>query len=822
MRKHFLLFMFVLQSMFSLYAQQNNGRVSGTVHDAAGKPLPAATISLMNAKNGALVKTLVTGSDGSFEFEKLPHGEYLVSATRVGFAPQKGKPFTIGQGSEQQVLGTLNMAPAVKKGDEVTVTGKKPFIETKIDRTVVNVDASPTSAGATALEILEKSPGIMVNNDGIISLRGKAGVIVMMDGKPVQLSPTDLANLLRNMPASAIDQVEIMTNPSAKYDASGNSGVINIKSKKGKNAGLNGSVMVGATTSWFKNINGTHYLIPKSQNSINFNYRKNKINFFGNYNPNFFRGRNYMLISRKVLDPDKTVMGYNDVETQFRFGNNNHTLKLGLDLFADKKNTFGIVVSGFSFNGHPTPTTTTTTSNKDYQPVSKMQSATNNRIRFKNLTTNFNYRHVFDSTGRELTADLDYIVYDNVSRMTLTTDFFDGPGNPVGSPLTLNGHLPSNISIFSAKADYMQPLKKGGRIEAGIKSSFVSNDNLVNYTRWDGVKWVNDTRSNHFIYDENINAAYLNANTSIGKWSLQGGLRLENTNAKGYQVTNDSTFKRNFTNLFPSAFISYALDKKNQLTLSYSRRVTRPNYQDLNPFIYFLDSLSYRKGNPFLTPQFTHNIELSHAFKGRFITTLNYNNTQDVIAQILKADGNLVFLTADNVAKFRNIGISITAPVPVTRWWTANIFTNVFNNHYKGVFENQPLEFSYTSFMVNLTQTFTLKKGLVLEMNGFYRARGINQLNIDEPMYTIGFGAQKPVMKGKGTVRLNLRDPFWLQQYRGATQYNQIDTRVRNRFDSRQLTASFTYRFGKNGQQNQRRRASASQEEQNRVGQGGS
>ncbi|MFZ1259403.1 MAG: outer membrane beta-barrel family protein, partial [Chitinophagaceae bacterium] len=367
------------------------------------------------------------------------------------------------------------------------------------------------------------------------------------------------------------------------------------------------------------------------------------------------------------------------------------------------------------------------------------------------------------------------------------------------------------------------PFKKGGRLEAGVKSSFVKNDNVVNYTRWADDKWIEDGRSNHFIYDENINAVYLNANTKIKKWSFQGGLRLENTVAKGYQVTNDSTFKRNFTNLFPSAFISYELNKDNQLTLSYSRRINRPNYQDLNPFIYFLDSLSYRKGNPFLLPQFTHNIELSHSFKGKLITTLNYNSTNDVISQILKADGDLVYLTSDNVARFRNIGISITAPVPITKWWTSNTFVNIFNNQYIGVFENQPIDLSYTSFMVNMTNTFTLKQGFTLEMTGFYRARGVNQLNIDEPMYMVSFGGQKTVLKGKGTVRLNLRDPFWLQRYKGRTQYNLIDTKVNNRWDNRQLTASFTYRFGKNGQQNPppRRRNSASQDEQNRVGQGG-
>ncbi len=803
------------------FAQNKTGKITGTITDNTGKIIQSASVSLLKAKDSALVKLAITGKDGTYEFESIKEGDYILTITSVGFEKKFSNFFSVNAAALTKIE-SLQLTEAAKGIEGVTVTAKRPFIETKIDKTVVNVDASPTSAGATALEVLEKSPGITVSNDGVISLRGKAGVIVMMDGKQTFLSATDLANLLKNMPASAIDQIEIMTNPSAKYDASGNSGVINIKTKKGRTAGFNGSIMAGITTSYYE-ANGTFYVIPKSQNSINFNYRKNKINFFGNYNPNFFSGRSQLEFTRTKLNQAKDILGYNDVETQFKFGNNNHTLKLGLDFFADKKNTFGVVVSGFTFSGHPTPTTVTTTADENYQVLSRMVSQTDNRIRFKNLTSNFNYRHVFDTTGRELTADFDFITYSNTSNMQLVTDFYQGNGMPAGDQLKLRGHLPASINIYSVKSDYVHPFKKGGRLEAGFKSSFVENDNLVDYKRWNGSDWINDGRSNHFVYDENINAVYLNANKQVKKWSFQAGLRLENTIAKGYQYNNDSTFKRNFTNLFPSTFISYELNKSNTVTISYSRRITRPNYQDLNPFIYFLDSLSYRKGNPFLLPQFTHNIELSHSFKNKLITTLNYNSTNRVISQILKPDGDIVYMTSENVARFRNIGVSITAPVPITKWWNVNLFTNIYNNHYEGTYENRPLDISYTSFMVNMTQTFTLKQGFTLEMTGFYRARGVDQLTISEPMYMISFGGQKQVLKGKGTVRLNLRDPFWLQRFKGRTQYDIVDNRVHSRWDNRQVTATFTYRFGKNGQQNPppRRRNSASQDEQNRVGQGG-
>jgi len=805
--------------LFSFITQAQNGKITGSVKDASMKSIHSATVSLLKSRDSSVAKFVATGKDGQYEFLDIADGKYFVSVSNVGYAKVVSAPFEISSSNATINVPVLVISEQAKDLGGVTVTAKKPFIEARPDKTIVNVDASPTSAGATVLELLEKSPGITVDNDGNISLRGKAGVIIMIDGKPTYLSSTDLANLLKNMPASQLEQIEIMTNPSAKYDASGNSGIINIKTKKGKASGFNGSVMAGITTSFFKTGDAL-YVIPKSQNSINFNYRKNKFNLFGNYNPNFYNGRGNLNIERKFFDDNGDLAGYSDVATKFKFGNNNHTLKLGVDFFADKKNTFGAVASGFMFNGHPTPVTINTLSDANHEETSSMVSNTENRIDFNNFSGNFNYRHVFDTTGTELTVDLDYIGYRNTSNMLLTTEFYDEMHQQSSDPLLLKGHLPSDINIYSIKSDYTHPFK-GGRLEAGIKSSYVKTDNIVDYQRLYADQWVPDSRSNHFIYDENINAAYVTLNKQIKKWSLQGGLRVENTIAKGYQVTNDSTFKRNFTDLFPNVYITYTINDKNSLTLSYGRRITRPNYQDLNPFTYFLDSLSYRQGNPYLLPQFTNNVELSHTFKGKIITTLNYNNTTDVISQIFKQNSQtkIVYFTSDNVAKFINMGISITAPVTIAKWWNTNFFTNIYNNHYKGIYNTQPLDMSYTSFMVNITNTFTIKQGFSLELSGFYRGKGVDQLTINQPIYQISIGGQKNIFKNKATVRLNIRDPFAWQEYRGVTEYGNIYAKIQSKFDVRQVTANFTYRFGKNTQQPpQRRRNNATQDEQNRVG----
>jgi iron complex outermembrane recepter protein len=352
----------------------------------------------------------------------------------------------------------------------------------------------------------------------------------------------------------------------------------------------------------------------------------------------------------------------------------------------------------------------------------------------------------------------------------------------------------------------------------------VRNDNQVQYeNRFGTGAWVKDAiRSNHFIYEENINAAYVNMNRQLGKWTVQAGLRVENTNAKGNQITSKTSFKRDTTNLFPTAFVSYQVNKKNTLTASYGRRILRPNYQDLNPFIFFLDTLSYRQGNIYLRPQYTNNLELSHAFMGKFITTLAYNKTDDVISQIIKpadsSKGKIRFLTPDNVARLRNMSISVTAPFTVAKWWNVNVFSNVFNNHFEGVYDTIVIDLAYTSFSVNVTNSFTLGKGLTAELTGFYRHKSLEQLARMEPIYQMSLGLQKQVLQGKGTVRLNVRDPFAWQKFAGHNQYGYVDMKFKNRPDVRQVTATFSLRFGKQTQQTQRRRSGSSQEEQSRVG----
>ncbi|OQP41021.1 hypothetical protein A4H97_15590 [Niastella yeongjuensis] len=808
-------------------AQNRSGKISGVITDDNAQPVESATASLQRAKDSSLVKVAISDKYGLFEFENLSEGEYFITVTAVGFAKAGSKRFTVASASVFKLPSFQLKRSEAKSLGSVTVTGKRPLIENKIDRMVVNVEAAPTNAGATAMEVLEKSPGVTVSNEGEISLKGKQGVRVMLDGKPTYLSAADLANVLKNLPASALDQIEIMTNPPARYEASGNSGIINIKTKKSLNEGFNGSITQGGTVGIFKRDN--EWLFPlRSTSSININYRKGKWNLFGNYNYNYREGNNFLDLTRRFYEKDGSLNSTSYTHTNFDFHNNNHTLKLGFDYYADKKNVFGIVLNGFGFFGRPTPYSNQVISHPDGSTESVLATYNTNKVNFFNYSTNINYKHAFDSAGRELTVDLDYIGYSNRSKNTLYTSIYDGNGSSLGS-LTLFGDIPGIINIVSVKSDYVHPLKNNLRFDAGIKLSFVKNDNEVDYQRNDDGTWKPDNRSNHFIYEENINAGYVSLNKKWKKkWSAQVGLRVENTIAKGNQVTNDSGFTRNYTNLFPTGYVNYEVNKQHAFTFSYGRRIERPNYQDLNPFIWFIDSLQYRQGNPYLMPQYANNFELRHTLNGKFTTTFNYTITDDVISQLLKqnTEKRITYLTTDNVARLRNIGVAVNAPFSPVKGWSVNLFVNVFNNRYEGIYynsytgNNDPINLDYTSATINVSNNFSFKKGWSAELSGWYRGKTIEQLTISDPMYFMNVGAQKLVMKGKGTVRLNMRDPFHWQQFRGRTLYSDIDVKIFNKWDNRNITATFSYRFGKSSVAQARRRTSGVTDEQNRAGGG--
>lgn len=797
---------------FAAHAQNNlNGSISGNAL-ALKKPVEAASVGLIRTKDSAVIKRAVTDKAGQFEMAKVDAGKYIVLVQAAGYARYYSETFELSAARANYTVKPVALQPAAKDLQGVTVSTKKPLIEQKLDKTVINVDASPSNAGATVLDILEKSPGISVDKDGNISLKGKQGVMILMDGRPTYLSGQDLANMLRNMSGNHLDQIEIMTNPPAKFDASGNAGVINIKTKKNKAQGFNGSLTTGYSQGVY----------PKTNNSVNLNYRIGKFNLFGNASHYYSHNFNKLALTR--IFRDKSSGSLSSVFDQRALSDREsrgYNFKAGFDYFASKKTTLGLVLTSFGNNGTDFTKNNTLINDNNGFLSTRTQSANDVKYDFTNVGLNFNLRHVFDTSGTELTSDVDYIHYASDNMQLLNSLFYNNAGNKKGPDEMIRGLVPSNIDIYSAKADFSKTLRRAIKFEAGVKSSYVTTDNNAQYSNLENGQYVTDSgRTNHFIYKENINAAYVNFGKQFNKkWSGQLGLRAENTIMKGNQLTTGQVFNRDYTQVFPTVYIGYNLNEKNQFSLNYGRRISRPNYQDLNPFFYFLDKYTYQVGNPYLNPQFSHNLELSHMYGGMLTTTINYGYTTDIIQDIVEQIDSITttYVKKSNIARRWNLGASMSLGVPLAKWWRSNVYLLYNYNQFDGIVNGGPISIGGASFFANMNNQFNFKKGWDAELSGFYRGNSLEGVLVIRPMGGMNVGLNKQVIKGKGTIKMSISDVFYTQQFNGYSRYQNVDVTIHQVRDSRIFNVSFSYRFGKGKPvQLQRRRGSAG-DEQNRV-----
>ncbi|MCF2442971.1 TonB-dependent receptor [Dyadobacter sp. CY345] len=787
----------------------SKGKVSGIILDEKSQPFPFVNVLLLKAKDSTLSKGLAADETGKFLFDEVDAGEYLTLISMVGYQKSYSKKFSV---SDKLInLPTFTLQPESQALNEVTVTAKKPFIEQEIDRTIINVENSIVSAGATALEVLERSPGVTVDqqNDKL-QLRGKDGVIVQIDGKQTYLSQAELVNLLRNTPSDNIEKIELITNPSAKYDAAGNSGIINIKFKKNKNFGTNGNFSIGG------GIASPGY--GRGNGSLALNNRKGKVSLFGTASAFEGEGFNRQVIYRAIPYEGKTTTFNMDSKSDWRARNYNY--RVGMDYFATDKTTIGVLFSGF-YNAWKNPIRATDAEilNDDLSLQQTYHTDMNANNHMNNISANVNLKHQFNDKGKELTFDVDYVQYDSKGYNFLDTRYFNPNGTPTGETDIVRNNMPALINIGVAKLDYMQPIGKG-KFEAGLKSSYVKSDNNMIFETFGDVWQLDPSRTNQFKYTENINAGYANYNGQFNsKTKFQLGLRAEHTHAIGNSVTLNSIRDRNYLNIFPSVFVSRNLDSSNVLNLSYSYRIDRPNYQSLNPFEYYLDPYTFQKGNPNLRPQYTHSFQLVHVYKSFLNTTLAYSRVKDMIADevpMLVPEKNQTYVTTENLDNQNYISLTISAPIPVKKWW--NIQTNVTAayNHYQTFYRNAPFDmkiFTYNAFVNN---TFTLPKNWTAELSGWYNSPAIYGLLSSKSQGAISLGLQKSLMDKKATIRLSVQDPFWTNKFRGTTKFEDIDLRVNSTWPSRQARITFTYRFG-NQNVKTRQRNTGSDDIQSRV-----
>lgn len=675
-----------------------------------------------------------------------------------------------------------------KQLKEVVVTSKKPFIEHQIDKTVVNVQADINAIGSNAFEILQKAPGINITNDDIINMSGKAGVNVMIDGRPSQMSTKDLANFLRSLPGSSIEKIELITNPSARFDAQGNAGIINIRLKKNKIKGTNGNITAGYAQN-------THY---RSNGSFNINHRQGKINAFANIGINNNLQHTNGFINRLVTI-DNITRNFNNT-TVDKDRNVSNNIRAGIDFFANKKSTFGVLFSSNgNWNPFNTPGTTNISSNGAVD--SSLSTTNDNLYRNNRYSSNLNYKYE-DSTGTALNIDADYTWFNNTNSTQLGTDYLNSSGSKYNYTAN-NLEVATRINVYAFKTDYSKQVKKlDAKVEAGIKLASVTTSNDLFATLLRGGTMTADTgRSNQFNYKENIYAAYANINRKIKKFEFQLGLRLENSIVKGVSAdvrkTTINNPDTNYFNLFPSAFVSYQLNDKNMLAFSYSKRINRPDYQSLNPFETIYDVYTAEKGNPYLKPQYSNNIELKYTYRYAFNISIGYNHTKDYSESITVQTRQQTLATMGNIGSLDNAYLTVSCPLPIAKWWDGYLNITGFFNHYKGVLPNGPLNQQTLGLNYYIQQNFKLGKGWSTQLSSWFNAGTTEAIYKTSALGSLDWGLKKNILKDKGNIRLSVTDIFNTQQWKQTVQFANMDFTYRRKWESRGIRLQFSWSFGK-------------------------
>ncbi|MFD2919189.1 TonB-dependent receptor domain-containing protein [Terrimonas rubra] len=810
MLKYITLLCFLLLSNFFTYAQ-STGKLSGRVVDNMGNAIDGATVSLLSAKDSILVKADFSNKEGGIEMEGIKQGKYLLRITNTGYGKYFSSPFSIDDKNNDIRLNNITLTISTAAMGEVTVVSQKPFIERKLDRMVVNVENSIVAAGNSVLEVLERSPGVVVNQESSINIKGKSGVIVMIDGKPSPLSGADLITYLRGIPASTIQSIEIITSPSARYDAAGNAGIINIKFKKDQRQGLNGSLALSYGQG--------RYAKPNA--SINLNFRKKNWNIFGSHSysqPQLFT-RFY--INRKFFDADRKPVSIFDQTSFIKQPIMSNNSRVGVDYYMGKQTIIGAM---FNFNWNKNERDGSTNSVITY-PDGEIDYLTKTAIQLNekrfNGFGNFNIKHSFDSSGRELTADIDFGRF----RATTRQDVFNQNVNKDDVLLNdnrLNTDQRGLITVKSLKADYIHPFSKTLKLEAGIKSSLVETDAEVNfYDVVNGNAEFDPERSNHFLYKENVNAAYAMLAKEFTKTDIQAGLRMEHTSTRGDQITTGEHFSRSYVNWFPSLTVNQKLSDQHQLSVSYTRRIDRPSYRQLNPFRIFVDPYTYVVGDPALKPVFTNAYELSHTFKGKYITTLNFSRSKDVITDVFVQDDNtrISYQAPANLQDFYIVSLGTFIPVTIKKWMNASLSVNMFWNKYESPFQGGNLTNDFFSWDARLNSSFRMgDKGWSAELNGFYQAKNAWGLFVIRNIAQASVGIQKLSKNRNSTFKLALTDVFYTNRVAVVVNYQNMDFFTDRTWDSRVLTLSFTHRFGKNTVTKARQRTTGVEDEKRRAG----
>jgi ferric enterobactin receptor len=780
--------------------------VRGAVQGPDGAAIEYATVTLHRAADSVVVKTEFSDAKGTFQFERAAGGRYLVSAAQVGFERRWSAAFEVAGAAVSLPALELTTSAATQL-QEVRVTGQKPLYERLADRTVVNVENSALAAGNTSLDVLRRAPGVSVDGSDNLALRGRQGLLVLIDGKRQPMTGTELADYLRALPAEQLSTIELITNPPAKYDAQGGAGIIAINLRKDQRLGTNGTANLSYGRGRFNRYTG----------GLTLTHRQKALTTNAAYTYSERTSLNQLTIHRDFYNLSGGGRELSSTTDQDNFLPNvqrSHSWRLGLDYNLTARTTLGAVVSGLDSRNEADGTNLTVLRDRQRGAVQTYNSTNYRAGHSPNAAANLNLRHAFaDSLGkRELTVDLDYAGY-RLDRRQLLQTF------QVGEPTTSSSSdQQGRLAIQSAKLDYTQPLSKQLGLEMGLKASLVTADNDLRFYT-DGQ--LNLGRSNRFRYDENINAGYLSLSYARPGLTLQAGLRGEQTNVLGRQdrELEYPDFTRHYFQLFPSASIKRTLSDKHELSLALSRRIDRPSYSQLNPFREIIDKTTFGSGNPSLLPQTSYNFDLTHTFRQQYSLTLSYNLISDPLIGVVQPEtDSTVLSTTRNLRRQHYYSLTLTAPVEITKWWKT--YTNVVGYYarFEGELAGTALNRSGLSVELSSNHSLVLGKSWGAEVNATYQSRQVYAFLTQRSTAEISVAVQKSFWSRRGTLKLNVSDLFYTLPVRATSRYDNYVEDFYQRRDSRAATLSFSYRFGNDKVAPTRRRQTGAEDEKRRAG----
>lgn len=752
-------------------------------------PIEFAAVSIYRLPKDTLIGGMVTNAEGLFELERLRPGKYKLSIAFMGYKPLLLDTIVLKR-EENRNMGIIQLQTNEKVLKEVTIETQQDMVKNTIDKKVFDAEKLAIANGGSANDVLTQVPTVSVDIDGNISLRGSGNVTILIDGRPSGMSGAGRAGVLSGIPASAIESVEVITNPSAKYDPDGMSGIINIVLKKNKLQGTNGNATVSAGTN------------NKYNGNVSYNFRKNKVNLYTNYsfryNERYGRGD----VNRTTFAGDSAV--YLIQKNNSDNLNRNHSAKVGMDYNASKLATLGFNLTVNYENKSEQEKLVNNSENEGKQLASAFNRYTNNPSDGLSQDYNINYRQKFKKPQQLLSVEANYSLNNNQSASIYQQENFWENYQEINPYWYYqNNNSKTDFSINSNTIDFESPLFKNGKIESGLKNTnrIIDNDFYSETFNVNVNSFVSDdSLNNRFIYRENIYAAYTSYGQTLGKWSYKTGLRAEQANTKSTLINNDSSFVNNYFNVFPTAFINRKINDKQEIQLNYGRRINRPGTRQLSPFTDYSNPLILRVGNPYLNPEYTHNLEFTYLYnfkKINFSTTLFYRKTNGLIMRNISINNfNQTIVTFTNLGSSENMGIETVSRIELYKWWNVSLNLNGFQTIIKGTNQDGEINTSNLSWNAKFLSNMLLKKGWSLQTSGSYNAKNIMAQGTILPMSQVDFALKKELLKSKGTLTLGVTDVFDQMRFRINTSGSNFSQEAERKRETRIATLTFNYRFG--------------------------